>query len=338
MHVHYKVLQPHDVQISKCHQQFGLDVLLGLSQMPKSLSSKYLYDAEGDRLFQQIMELPEYYLTQCELEIFQNHKDRIVNLIGNGHLNIVELGAGDGKKTKVLLEHYLKRGLDFRYVPIDISETAVQGLIGGLHEHSSQLQIEGLVAEYFDGLKWLSSINHEHNVVLFLGSNIGNFSHTEARVFLHSLWNALNDGDHFLIGFDLKKDIELLVRAYNDSKGITEQFNLNLLRRINRELGGNFDLNKFRYYNNYNVYSGAVESYLISCEKQTVHIETLNQSFFFEAWEPVHTEYSHKYLKSDIALLAEETGFKIVENLYDSRCYFIDSLWQVRKRKCEILE
>lgn len=333
MPFHYKVLQPHDLNVSKSHQQFALDVLLGLSQSPKSLPSRYLYDAEGDRIFQRIMELPEYYLTQCEFEIFQTHKDRIADLIGNDRLNLVELGAGNGQKTEVLLEHFLKRGLDFRYVPIDISETAVQGLVGGLHQYSPQLQVEGLVAEYFDGLKWLSNTNDKHNVVLFLGSNIGNFSHSEARVFLHSLWNALNDGDHLLIGFDLKKDIEKLVAAYNDSQGVTAQFNLNLLRRINRELGGDFNLDRFQYYSSYNVFSGAIESYLISCEKQVAHIEILNQSFFFEAWEPVHTEYSHKYLRSDIALLAEETGFEIVAQLCDSRQYFLNSLWQVRKGK-----
>ena len=188
-----------------------------------------------------------------------------------------------------------------------------------------------MVAEYFDGLKWLSNLNGQHNVVLFLGSNIGNFSHSEARVFLHSLWNALNDGDRILIGFDLKKDVQQLLRAYNDSQGVTAKFNLNLLRRINRELGGNFDLSQFQYYSTYNVLSGAIESYLVSCRKQVVHIEALGQSFLFQAWEPVHTEYSYKFLESDIALLAEKTGFRIVKHLYDSRKCFADSLWQVSK-------
>ena len=336
MAVQYKVLQPHDVQASGLNRGFALDVLVGLSKSAKSISSKYLYDAEGNRLFQQITTLPEYYLTQCEFEILHNHKQEIAELIGGSRFNLVELGAGDGQKTKVLLEHFLKIGLDFRYVPIDICEAAVQGLIGGLDQYSSQLQIEGLVAEYFDGLKWLSNMNEQRNVVLFLGSNIGNFSHSEARVFLYSLWNALKDGDSILIGFDLKKDIQQLERAYNDSQGITAQFNLNLLRRINRELGGNFNIDQFQYYSRYNVISGAMESYLVSCKKQVVYIETLNQLFCFKAWEPVHTEYSHKFLESDIALLAEETGFKIVSQLSDSRQYFIDSLWQVGKGRVNL--
>jgi len=331
MSANYRVLQAHDLQIAKNHQQFALDVLLGLSLSPKALPSKYLYDAEGDQIFQKITQLPEYYLTKCELEIFQNHKDCIIESIGSSHVNLVELGAGDGQKTEVLLDHFLNRGMSFRYVPIDISETAVQGLIGELGHYSPQLQIEGLVADYFDGLKWLSNMTYEHNVVLFLGSNIGNFSHSEARVFLYSLWNALNDGDHLLIGFDLKKSIPQLLNAYNDCQGLTTQFNLNMLQRINRELGGNFNLNKFQFYSSYNVFSGAVESYLLSMERQSVNIEVLNQAFFFDDWEPIHTEYSHKFLQSDISLLAEETGFQIVDQLIDSKGYFMDSIWQVKK-------
>lgn len=333
MTIQYKVLQPHDMQVSKSHQEFALDTLLGLSKSPKAMSSKYLYDSEGDKLFQQIMQLPEYYPTQCEFEIFENHKDEIVELLGNGRVNLVELGVGDGQKTEILLQHSMKRGLDFRYVPIDISETAVQGLAGSLDQYSPHLEMEGLVAEYFDGLKWLSNTKHEHNVVLFLGSNIGNFSRSEAKVFLHSLWNALNNGDHILIGFDLKKDIQQMVRAYNDTQGITAQFNLNLLHRINRELGADFNVDQFQYYNSYNVFSGAMESYLVSRQRQVVYIETLNQTFTLEPWEPIHTEYSHKYLESDITTLAEETGFQDIRRFYDLRHYFVDCVWQVRKGK-----
>jgi len=332
MPAQYQVLQAHDVQVSKSHEAFVLDVLIGLSQTPKSLPSKYFYDEEGSKLFQQITELPEYYLTQCESEIFHSKKGEIVQVIDRDRFNLVELGAGDGRKTKILLEHFLKAELDFRYVPIDICEAAVEGLIGGLDKHAPKLPIEGLVADYCDGLKWLSTMNGHRNVVLFLGSSIGNFSYSEAREFLYSLWNALKDGDYLLIGFDLKKDIQLLERAYNDSQDVTTRFNLNLLHRINRELGGNFNADQFQYYSTYNALSGAMESYLISRREQVVDIETLNQSFSFEAWEPVHTEYSYKYLESDIVQLAEETGFTIVAQLMDSKKYFVDSVWQVNKR------
>ncbi|MDY6967078.1 MAG: L-histidine N(alpha)-methyltransferase [Spirochaetota bacterium] len=332
MTLDYRVLQKTDYQLSDSHHDFALNVLLGLSQYPKSVPSRYLYDAEGDKLFQQIMNLPEYYLTQCEFEILQNHKDQIIDLVFEDQTNLIELGAGDGQKTEILLEHLINIDLNFEYVPIDISESSIKGLVSGLKKSYPEMKIEGLVAEYFEGLKWLSCDNQGHNVVLFLGSSIGNFSHSEARVFLFSLWNALNDGDIILIGFDLKKDIQTLTKAYNDSQGITARFNLNLLNRINKELGGNFDPDCFQYHNTYNVFTGAMESYLVSCEEQNVYIKELNQFFSFESWESLHTEYSHKYLLSEISALAEETGFNIIHQFSDSRQYYIDSLWQVVKR------
>jgi uncharacterized SAM-dependent methyltransferase len=167
--------------------------------------------------------------------------------------------------------------------------------------------------------------------VLFLGSNIGNFNASEARVFLRSLWSSLNDGDLVLTGFDLKKDIELLMRAYNDPQGVTAQFNLNLLRRINRELGGDFQVESFEHYSTYDVLSGAMESYLVSRARQSVFIESLRMRFAFEAWEPIHTEVSHKYLAGEISSMADETGFEVVDELSDSRGWFLDSLWRVRK-------
>jgi uncharacterized SAM-dependent methyltransferase len=167
--------------------------------------------------------------------------------------------------------------------------------------------------------------------VLFLGSNIGNFNRAQARVFLRQLWEALNDRDQVLIGFDLKKDIELLLAAYNDAKGVTADFNTNLLRRINRELGGDFDLSAFRHYATYDVFSGAIESYIVSLKEQVVTIRELQTTFHFDEWEPIHTEYSYKYLQKDIDSLAAVTGFKIIEQYYDSKRWFTDSLWQVDK-------
>ncbi len=167
---------------------------------------------------------------------------------------------------------------------------------------------------------------------MFLGSSIGNFNRDASRVFLHSLWNSLNANDYALIGFDLKKDIELLLRAYNDSRGVTREFNLNLLRRINRELGGDFDMQRFRHYASYNVFSGAMESYLVSRESQNVMIHDIGESFSFDPWEPIHTEYSYKYLESDIAKLAEDTRFAPVTQFYDSDRFFTDVLWRVQKQ------
>ena len=203
--------------------------------------------------------------------------------------------------------------------------------ITSLNKKFPGLKAEGLVAEYFDGLRWLNKRKSRRNLVLFLGSNIGNFDKAHSHAFLHSLWNFLNNDDIVVIGFDLKKDITLMIRAYNDSKGVTAEFNKNLLRRINRELGGNFDLEKFRFYAGYDVFSGAIESYLVSLEKQEVFIEEIGQSFSFDPWEPIHTEYSYKYLVSDIQELAARTGYSIKKQLYDSKKYFVDSVWGVNK-------
>lgn len=325
----YRILKSDDANVEGC--DFASDVDAGLSRLQKSISSKYLYDAEGDRLFQQIMELPEYYLTRCEYEILRDNRDEILALIGDGPVNLVELGAGDGKKTFLLLEHFLEKGLQFRYVPVDISESAICGLIDNCCECYSEMTVEGLVAEYFDGLKWLSKLNQRRNFVLFLGSNIGNFSRAETELFLRGLWDALNDGDLVLIGFDLKKDVNRIKDAYDDSQGVTARFTINLLHRINRELGANFDVDRFEHYCTYNEQRGAVESYLISSVKQDVRIESLGKTFCFEEREPLHVEYSHKFSEEDIAQLAGKAGFRIVAQYYDSQRLFVDSVWQVKK-------
>ena len=326
----YEVLR--DINLAnRFKDEFVLDVLIGLSETPKRIPSKHFYDAQGSRLFQAITELPEYYLTRCELKIFQHYKEEIAQMFADTPFNLVELGPGDARKTQVLMEYFLFQNMNFHYVPIDISEPAMADLIKLLKVKFPDVEVRGLVSGYTKALNWLKSLDHRRNFVLFLGSNIGNFSRAAANVFLRSLWNALNHDDLVLIGFDLKKDIDLLLRAYNDSQGVTRDFNLNLLRRINAELGGNFDLTKFRFYSNYDVYSGAIESYLVSLEKQTVFIEQIGQSFAFEAWEPIHTEYSYKYLETDIQALAATTGYVEVTRLYDPQHYFTDCVWRVQK-------
>jgi uncharacterized SAM-dependent methyltransferase len=192
-----------------------------------------------------------------------------------------------------------------------------------------------LVSEYFTGIQWINNRYTRPNFVLFLGSNIGNFTRAQSQVFLRNLWNGLNDGDLVLIGFDLRKNIDRLLAAYNDEEGVTAQFNLNLLRRINRELGGHFDVADFRHFGTYNVFSGAMESYLVSRAEQDVFIEHIGRSFAFHPWEPIHTEYSYKYLQSDIDELALSTGFRVKEHFYDARSDFVDSVWQVKKTSAE---
>lgn len=316
---------------STIQEQFSLDVLLGLSEAPKTIPSKYFYDAEGSRLFQAITDLPEYYLTRCEQEILETHGEEILRLVARQTFNLVELGPGDAHKTMLLMDRFLAAGIDFRYVPIDISEAAMQELIASLDRRFPNLAVHGLVSGYSNGLKWLSRNKSEPNFLLFMGSNIGNFNKAASRVFLRSLWNSLQNNDLALIGFDLKKDIHRMLLAYNDRKEVTARFNLNLLQRINRELGADFDLKMFLHYANYDVYSGAMESYLVSTRSQDVFIKGIGQSFHFEPWEPIHTEYSYKYLESDIEELAKVTGFAVETQLYDSQHFFVDSIWRVRK-------
>lgn len=331
MQATYEILKDEKAEAT-ARNGFALDVLIGLTDSPKRLSSKYFYDAQGSRLFQQIMELPEYYLTQCEFEILERRRRDLAAYFDGRRFNLIELGPGDARKTRLLLEQFMDLDLNFRYVPIDISESAMQELLDTLNREYPRLQITGLVSDYLQAVNWIRQFDSSSNLVLFLGSNIGNFNAQASRVFLRSLWSALNHDDMLLIGFDLKKDMDLLLKAYNDSRGVTSEFNYNLLRRINRELGGNFDLGKFRHFGTYNVFSGAMESYLVSLDRQSVFVREIGQSFEFEPWEPIHTEYSYKYLESDISKLAAETGFRIEAQYYDSNAYFTDSLWRVRKQ------
>ncbi len=314
------------------HRTFALDVLEGLSQRPKQIPPVYLYDEKGSSLFQQITTLEDYYVTQCEHEIFTVHKEEISLFLPRQSFNLIELGAGDGKKTVVLIDHFIKRYFDFEYITLDISPESVNDLTLKLKRmFPPALKVTGLIAEYFEGLKWLANKSSSNNLILFLGSNIGNFDLAGARRFLRQLWDCLKSEDQVLIGFDLKKDIEVLNRAYNDPAGVTREFNMNLLDRINRELGGNFDREKFLFYSGYDVTTGAVESYLVSKVRQEVFIRDINRVFSFEAWEPIHTESSYKFLETDIVCLAAETGYEVQKDFFDSRGYFIDSLWKVIK-------
>lgn len=312
-------------------ETFATDVLLGLSKTHRELSSKYIYDDEGSHLFEQIMELPEYYLTNCETEILNMHKQAFADTTDIEPFNLVELGAGNGKKTSILLQHFLDEKLDFTYIPLDISKLATGKLLGKLAKDFPALKTHGIVAEYFSGLNWLRHHSKRKNFVLFMGSNIGNFPPQRAREFLMSLWNSLQPGDFLAIGFDLKKDLNIMRAAYNDSKGVTATFNKNLLKRINRELGGDFDINEFRFYSTFNPLSGAIESFLISLTKQLVHIEKINRTFHFHQWEAIHTEYSFKYTIPGIHELAEQSGYEVQKDLFDSRHYFVDSIWKVHK-------
>ncbi len=312
------------------HAAFALDVLTGLSERPKRLSSRWFYDDRGSELFEQIMAAEEYYPTDLERSIFTDQGAAIAAHFAGQELDVVDLGAGDGSKTFLLLEHLAAAGVTTRYVPVDISEGAMRSLYRKVAERLPGQQVAGIVGDYVSALRHLHGQDERQRLVLFLGSNIGNFDKPRARAFLRRIWTGLRPGDHTLIGFDLKKDIEALLAAYNDRDGITAAFNLNLLQRINRELGGHFDLSQWRHYGTYNVFSGAMESYIVSRVKQDVRIDALRSTFSFNPWEPIHTEYSYKYLDSDIDGLAAFTGFDIVGRFADPKGWFCDALWRVR--------
>jgi uncharacterized SAM-dependent methyltransferase len=287
---------------------FAVDVEAGLTKYPKALSSKYFYDAIGDRLFQDIMAMPEYYLTNCEYNIFDYQKADILAAFGDQPFELIELGAGDGTKTKVLLEHFLRANADFTYRPIDISGNVIEQLVTACAQQFPKLD--------------------RRKVILFLGGNIGNFSLKKAKGFIKKLAKCMSPGDLLLTGFDLKKDPEIIQLAYDDPAGLTAAFNLNLLRRINRELGGHFDLDKFRHWETYNPLNGEARSYIVSKEDQVVNIEQLQMSVHFAAWEAIAVEISAKYGHRDIHQLADATGFRISDNFVDDQAYFVDSLWE----------
>lgn len=315
------------------NETFATDVIEGLTSTPKFLSSKYFYDEKGDAIFQQIMEMPSYYLTRSEYQIFDTHKEALLQLFGANRapFRLIEFGAGDGLKTKVLLKHFLDQQACFRYLPIDISENVLSLLTHDLEANFPALEVEPLANDYFKALDILNQQDcTERKVIFFLGSNIGNFSHKQAISFLQQMRVHLQPQDLLLIGFDLKKDPAIILEAYNDKEGITKSFNINLLDRMNSELGGNFDTSKFIHNPTYNPLTGATRSYLVSTENQEVTFDKLDTSFYFEAWEAIDMEISQKYSLSTINHLAEQAGFKVASNFFDKNRYFVDSVWSVK--------
>lgn len=312
-------------------EQFAADVSSGLSSDPKYLSAKYFYDDTGSELFQAISQHEDYYLTRTEYDILDTHSHYLPILLGEDEIDIIELGAGDGHKSELVIKSFLEAGVKVNFHAIDISEKALD-MLGETIWERPNLSVHGLIGDYFEGLRFVKERSSKRQLVLFLGSNIGNFDHTESKAFLRRLWSSLNADDYLLIGFDLKKDIIELVNAYSDSSNYTRDLNLNLLARINRELGGDFDLSAFQHYAMYNPSLGAMESYLLSLKDQTVFIKALERAFSLEAFEPLHLEYSFKFLPSEIDSLCRQTGYQLIRNFSDKQERFIDSLWQVTLR------
>jgi len=241
---------------------------------------------------------------------------------------LIELGAGDGTKTAVLVDHFLKQNADISYSPIDISQEALDALSAKFSAEFPTLKIQTRTGDYFQILQSLKGSSGRRKILLFLGSNIGNFNRDQALAFFRHLRGVMNENDLLFIGFDLQKDPHVIVPAYDDAAGVTARFNLNLLKRINRELGANFDIDRFTHYANYRPVEGSARSFLISRERQSVYISALNRTFEFDQWEAVFMEISQKYSLRMIEELAGESGFEIKQNFFDSRKYYCDSLWK----------
>ena len=307
--------------------ELAAHVAAGLRRTPKALSSMYFYDDAGSRLFQQIMALPEYYPTRAEFAIFRAHGAAVAAALrpdaGAEAFSLVELGAGDGVKTKLLLRELLRNERPFTYAPVDISAGAMTGLVAALKRELPALRVAPVVADYATALAQLRT-RPGRKAVLFLGSNIGNFGPVERLDFLRQLAAPLGPADRLLIGFDLQKDPRRIRAAYDDAQGVTAAFNLNLLTRLNRELGANFDLAHWQHYTDYSPLNGAVRSFLVSGRAQQVHIEALAETFDFAAWEVIHTENSYKFTLPQISEMAAEAGLRVVEAFAEANGDFAD--------------
>ena len=287
---------------------FSSDVIIGLSSDPRTLACKYFYDERGAALFQKICELPEYYITRTEIDILDRHRAEIASQLGP-NVELIGLGTGAGTKTRILIEALDNPAV---YIPVDISEKQLRKSTARFQKIFPNLEILPVCADYLQPVV-LPSPRHKaaRNVVYFPGSTIGNFEPNEALEFLRRIANVSGRDGGLLIGVDLQKDQMVIEAAYNDSAGVTAEFNLNLLAHINRETSTNFDLNRWQHRAIYNSEAGRIEMYLISETDQTVRIQ--DRQFHFRAGEKVLTEHSYKHTPEGFISLARQAGFDFVK-------------------------
>jgi dimethylhistidine N-methyltransferase len=297
----------HRLQITapgEIHSQFREDVAFGLSQTQKTLHPKYFYDAHGSQLFEDICKQPEYYLTRTEAHILRTNAADIVEQT-NGAM-LVELGSGSSVKTRFLFDEYQRRDHLMHYVPIDISASMLEEASHSLLNDYPTLSIKALATDYLSGLTALP--NTRPRLVLFLGSNLGNFSPAEQAELFQQLATSLHPGDQFLLGLDLRKSVAVLEAAYNDTAGVTAEFNLNILRHINRELGADFNLSQFSHLAFYNQQLHQIEMHLQSQVAQEVTIPDLDLQVSFRVGETIHTEISRKFDAQEVR--EQLTGYR----------------------------
>ena len=307
--------------------RFARDVDVGLASAQKRLLPQYFYDEHGSRLFERICSLPEYYLTRTEAGILAGRAQEIIDALGASNiLNIVELGSGTSTKTRILFRALLagdsKRLV--RYYPIDISRTVLQDTANLLAGDFANLRVSEIMGDYESGMERACRlIQGRQKAIIFLGSSIGNLDPGETVSFLGKIRDNMNRGaDTLLVGFDMEKDRRVLESAYDDQSGVTARFNLNILRRINEQLGGRFDLSSFEHRAFYNEADHRIEMHLVSRRKQSVRVEALGRTFEFKKGESIHTESSYKYSTERIESLAEKGGLLVKKHLLDEKKWF----------------
>ncbi|MFQ5628832.1 MAG: L-histidine N(alpha)-methyltransferase [bacterium] len=320
-HIHPSRLHVEKSAIKNHFPDFAEHVAEGLSSTPKKLSPMYLYDKCGSILFEKICDLPEYYLTRTEHSILDKYAGEIA-AFSNGDMALIELGSGSSTKTRLIIEALIAHQNDLHYIPVDISETILVTSAKELLDDYPDLKITAHVAEYHTAIKHISKLPIEQKIVVFLGSNLGNFEPGAADNFLRKIRSWLNKDDYMLLSTDMQKDSNILEAAYNDKQGITAAFNMNILKRMNRELDADFDLDRFSHLAFYNSAVGRVEIHLRSKIDQQVYIGELDQAFDFKKGETIHTENSYKFTKGQIAQLCHDNGFRWTRQWTDEQAHF----------------
>jgi len=300
--------------------QYADEVILGLTSPHKTLPCKLFYDEIGSALFEEITRLPEYYPTRTELEILRKYS-REIALAAGSPISIVELGAGTATKTEMLLRAISRRQMRVNFFPVDISPSALSEARKRLRAELPGALVRPVIADFSDGFHFLKEISGR-KLVLYLGSSIGNFDWTEAIALLRKVRDQLCPGDALLLGTDMVKSPQILIPAYDDAQGVTEQFNKNILRRINREFHGNFDLDSFRHIAEWNPERSRMEIYLESCKSQVVTLAATGTTVRFRAGERIHTENSNKYTPEIVQQLLRVSGFRLEQSWFDERQWF----------------
>jgi len=309
--------KPHSTKVEKT---FADEIFSSLDRNSKYIHPKFFYDKKGSALFEKICGLSEYYPTRTEIKILKNLKTELLKFLDDS-FKLVELGSGSSVKTRLILNLFDEIQTTIEYFPIDISEILTESSEILQRDYPS-LKITGIIDTYEGGLEFIEKYDDRKNLIIFLGSSFGNFTPKDGKIFLQKINSIMKKGDLFLIGLDLVKNRTILENAYDDSQGVTAEFNLNVLSRINDELDADFVLNNFKHVAKYNEKDQRVEMYLKSLVNQSVIISKSNLSLKLKQGELIHTEYSHKYKTSQIQELMNETGFEIKKNWLDENKHY----------------